>query len=93
MGVKLKKKGNTRIVQENGKTSVWFHQTEIVSINDKEITLRTGGHRTATTKNRMNQTAQEYGLGFHVSQKDYEWSISKGGQVIPFDSREIILNR
>ena len=39
------------------------------------ITLNSGGYRTATTKRRMNEVSEEYDLGFKVYQKNFDWYI------------------
>lgn len=57
---------NTTITQEGGYTVVTLHKTRIVRFNEKEVILNTEGWNTATTANRMNQTANEFGLGFKV---------------------------
>lgn len=64
---------------------VQYHQTVVVS-RDAEgtITLDSGGWRTATTKTRMNQAANQFGLGFQVYAKRGEWFVSYRGEDIPF---------
>ena len=52
---------------------VRYHDTDVVSFGLIECLLDTGGWYTPTTKKRMNQTAQEYGLDFHVFQKKQPW--------------------
>ena len=76
----------TRVTRENGITTVRYHATDVVSFDDVTITLRTGGWKTVTTKARMNQTANEYALGFHVFQRDFEWFVKTKAGVIPFSS-------
>ena len=61
---------------DDGTTHVTYHGTRVVSVNDTTITLRTGGGRTATTKLRMNQASNQFGLGYRVFQKDYEWYVN-----------------
>jgi hypothetical protein len=39
------------------------------------VRLDSGGWRTATTKRRMNQTADAYGLGYRVHQFEYAWYV------------------
>ena len=73
MAVALAKKVGTSVRRyvANGTeyTAVKYHQTEIVIFSDKGILLDTGGWETATTKRRMNQVSDIYGLGFHVYTK------------------------
>ena len=55
--------------------TVTYHQTQVVEAGPSIIYLRTGGWRTATTKARMNQTSNQFGLGFEVFQKDFDWFV------------------
>lgn len=60
-------RNNTRFhAIENG-IEVLLHNTVIFRRVGKRITLDTGGFFTATTRNRMNQVANEFGLPFSVS--------------------------
>jgi hypothetical protein len=65
----------TTIYAEGGYAKVKYHNTDVVSFNDKEIILNTDGWRTPTTKTRMNQTSRQFNLGFNVYQKDWEWYV------------------
>jgi len=65
----------TKIYREGEYTKVKYHNTDVVSFNDKEIILKTGGYKTNTTKTRMNQTSRQFNLGFNVYQKDFEWYV------------------
>ena len=75
--VELKNKGNTKIYQthEHGEdfTVVRLHSSDIVKFNDSRVILDADGWYTVTTKQRMNQAAREYNLGFWVYQKDRVW--------------------
>ena len=63
----------TNIRSEEGQTIVRYHNTDVVKFNCCVIDLNTGGWDTATTKVRMNQTSNQFNLGFKVFQKDYQW--------------------
>ena len=65
-------------------THVLYHNTQVVSFNQNTITLRSGGYETATTKTRMNQTANQYYLGFYVFQKDFDWFVDFKGETLDF---------
>jgi len=65
----------TTIKTENGITQVTYHSTVVVEFNHEKITLNSGGWRTATTKTRMNQTSNQFDLGFGVFQKDFDWRV------------------
>ena len=64
---------------------VVYHQTTVVHVQaDKGIKLDSGGWRTATTKTRMNQASNQYGLGFRVYQTGGAWFVTWKGQDLPF---------
>ena len=74
----------TSIVQLEGLTSVVYHNTPVVQFNSDEIVLDSGGWDTRTTKTRMNQASNQYGLGFEVYQVNYTWYVEYKGETIPF---------
>lgn len=65
----------TSIRTENGWTIIRYHSTDVVKFNDKQIILDSGGWLTATTKTRMNQAANQFDLGFHISQRNFKWFV------------------
>jgi len=82
----------TAIEQDEQGTHVRYHSTRVVTIHlNGDVTLRTGGYRTNTTKCRMNQAANQYGLGFHVYQQDFGWFIQVGKLQVPFIDRELTI--
>ena len=70
-----------------------YHGTAVVEWDPEKIVLETGGYRTATTKERMNQAADVYGLGFRVYAKNREWFADFRGETIPFGGRTLTLDR
>lgn len=65
----------------------WFcyHKTTIVkAFKDGRVQLDSGGWKTNTTKNSMNQAANEYALGFRVNQRAREWFVTWKGVELPF---------
>lgn len=68
-------KHKTRVYDENGYTHVKYHQTNVVSFNEDEIILRSGGWQTNTTKLRINQTSNQFGLGIGIKQHKWQWFI------------------
>ncbi len=59
-----------------------YHHTDVVTMRPAhapdlaargyvEITLDTGGWQSATTKARMNQFANQFGIDYHVFQEDW----------------------
>jgi hypothetical protein len=74
-------------------TIITYHFTEVVKFNNDDIILKTGGYFTNTTKNRMNQTSNQFNLGFNVYQKNYEWFCSFKDRVFKFDGNSLVLSR
>jgi len=56
----------TTIAARNGNTTVTYHETAIVEFDLECVILRTGGWDTVTTRRKMNQVANQFGLGFSV---------------------------
>ena len=75
--VRLRKKGNTSVVENHTRVLVTFYKTLIFSWYKTmgSIVLNRGACRywTATTKLRINQCFQEYNLPYHLFQKDGDW--------------------
>lgn len=65
----------TTIATVDGVTSVTYHATTVVKWDKWGIVLDSGGWRTATTKTRMNQAANQFGLEFRVYQEKGEWYV------------------
>ena len=77
-------KGSTTIKTVNGKTSVTYHSTAVVTFDQNLIVLNSGGWFTSSTKNRMNQASNQFDLGFNVFQKDFAWYVGYKGEVMEF---------
>ena len=71
----MSKLGNTKIEVGKDKVEVTFYDTKILVFDHERIKLNSGGHRTKTTKSRMNHLSKRYGLEFTVFQKKKEWSV------------------
>jgi len=84
---------STSVYSDNGVTHCQYHNTRVVSFDSEAITLRTGGWSTVTTKTRMNQASNQFGLGYQVFQKNFDWFVDYHGSVIPFDGNELTLIR
>lgn len=69
----------TTAVCTNGRISVIYSETEIVTRDsdkpDAIITLRTGGWHSVTTKRKMNQASNQFGLGYRVVQRKGNWFV------------------
>lgn len=77
--IELRKKGNTSIKNENSIITVRFHETDIIThdTKNKTIILDSGGWRTPTTKNRINQYLSENNIGLGIFQKKGKWYIAQ----------------
>lgn len=76
----------TSIKTENGKTAITYHSTDVVTFDEKSITLNTSGWFTNTTKNRMNQTSNQFDLEFCVFQKNGNWFVEFQGTTVEFEN-------
>ncbi len=75
----------TSWTEEGAAGCVRYIRTNIVSWTADSITLRSGGWRTVTTKRKMNQASNQFGLGFRVFQHDHDWFVRRpDGGDIPF---------
>jgi len=83
----------TQVLSDGDKTRVFFHDTPVVTFNEKTIELNTGGWRTRSTKVRMNQASQEFGLGFRIFQQKKDWFVDYKSESRPFEAEELTLNR
>ena len=81
----------TTITHNASDTIVTYHSTQVVRFNKKRIILNTGNWFTATTKNRMNQTASQFCLPYVVFQRKGQWFVEWQGNRIPFTSSIIHL--
>lgn len=71
-------KHKTRVFEDDeGYKSVTYRGCPVVTVYPKsnEIKLETCGWKSQTTKTRMNQAANQFGLPFYVFQKDYVWYV------------------
>lgn len=69
--------------------SVVYHSTEVVKATADRIVLNTGGWLTATTKARMNQASQEFGLGYSVYQVNGRWFVDYNG--VTFQIQDVLV--
>lgn len=72
-------KYKTKVEHEQGWTLVKLFKTYVVAFNDEWIVLNTGGWRTQTTKNRMNQASNQFHLGYWVYQSGGNWIVNITG--------------
>lgn len=80
----------TNVRTDNGQTVVRYHSTDVVKFDADTIVLDSGGWQTMTTKTRMNQASNQYGLNYSVYQKEYKWYVDFKGQTFDFEDNMIL---
>ncbi len=83
----------TTVKQEGGTLRVTYHWTDVVTVFDEttekgtewRVKLDSGGWQTPTTKTRMNQTSNQFDLGFYVFQKNFQWYVKIGKDTLEFE--------
>jgi len=83
-------KTGTQVYTDENSTNVIYHGTRVVGFNYKRIVLDSGGHKTTTTKKRMNETSEQFGLGFHVYQKKRNWYVVYREETVPFEDGMVL---
>ena len=89
---------NTQIEQcDDYKTTiVTLHSTDIVKIvrhqnggghSWTDIYLDSGGYNTTTTRRRMNEVSQAFGLGFRVYSKKHQLHVEHKGMIEVFNEK------
>ena len=71
-------KANTKIVSEDNWHSVFYHNTPVLSFNpvERKVKLQNGGFSTQTTKKRINQASELFGLNVQVYQERFVWYVN-----------------
>lgn len=86
-------KHKTSVMVTNGMGTVVYHRTPVVHWDAQKIVLDTGGWFTNTTKSRMNQASNQFGLGYTVWQKDRAWYVRYKDMVHSFSGDTLELTR
>jgi len=74
-------------------TCVTYHSTQIVAFDRHNVTLRTGGWDTVTTRRKMEQASHQFGLNYSVYRDKGESMVRlPDGRVVPLD-REVTFAR
>ena len=81
---------NTKITKSGNETTVTFYNTDIVSFDIETITLDSGGHRTASTKKRLNETSVRFNLGYKVYTEKGYWLVEYDNSVSTFKDGMIL---
>lgn len=74
-------------------TCIKYHDTEIVKFSKSVIRLDIGGRKTNTTKKRMNQASEEFGLGFGIFQRAKTWYVDFKGKEYEFEEDVFLMTR
>lgn len=74
-----KNQANIRVSKELGKSlNVTLHSTIVFSLTGNEVTLSSGGWKTATTKTAINRAFEQCGYSHRVIQKKGLWFVEDG---------------
>jgi len=77
----------TTVGNDKGGLDTTYHKTVVVrTYGNGDIRLNSGGWKTATTKSRMNKFTPD---NVHVWQKNYEWYVTIGETVLPFEDNMV----
>jgi hypothetical protein len=77
---------NTEVINEDGVSIVKLYGHKIAEVGDTWLRIYDGGHRTATTKSRLNAILRAHGNGEGVYQKKFEWFFYDVNGERPFES-------
>lgn len=80
----------TITTDDQGVTRVKYRDTNIVNFHNKGFYLSTDGHKTATTKKKMNQASVDFDLGFKVYQRKNEWFVEWRNETYPFNTNDFL---
>ena len=67
-----------RIIYKDGMEAIRFHNIDILSVKDGVVTLNSGGWKTNTTKDRINQYLNHFDVPFYIQQRNHQWFIAQG---------------
>ena len=59
----------TTVHNEKGNTVVVYYETAVVTFNDEEIILNTGGWWTRSTQDRMNWASKQFDLAYKIQRQ------------------------
>ena len=80
----------TTIIEDQYGGQVTYCSTAILVWGKRDVILSSGGWRTVTTKRKMNQASNQFGIGYGVYQRKGEWFVSWKGQELPFHDGMIL---
>jgi len=79
------KKDNTQVVNIEGVSFVYLYNNLIAMVGDTWLELFDGGHKSNTTKSRLNAILQAHSNGEYVYQKNFNWFVSTKYGDVPFN--------
>ena len=79
------KKDNTQVVNIEGVSFVYLYNNLIAMVGDTWLELFDGGHKSNTTKSRLNAILQAHSNGEYVYQKNFNWFVSTKDGEVPFN--------
>jgi hypothetical protein len=73
----IKRYRNTTVTDDGKYVVVRLHHTNIFGLDRGTggVTLNSGGWRTVTTKKRINECLEEYGIPLRVYQRKFDWYV------------------
>jgi hypothetical protein len=80
---------NTTVSDTAEGKCVRLYETDIFEMEENALVLRHGGHKTATTKRRINQALDASGFDWKVFQQDGDWFVDVNGTTAHWDCRAI----
>lgn len=86
-------KTSTTVTRGKNSVAVRYHATQVVYADENCIILDTGGWFTPTTKRRMNEASEEFGLGYRVYAKKGTWFVDYKNETFKFHNNVRILTR
>lgn len=82
----------TTIAQAGDLIVVTYRKTQIVAFDRRYISLRTGGWDSVTTRRKMNQAANQFGLGYSVYRdKGESYVRTPAGAVVPLTDEVVFV--
>jgi len=74
---------------------VTYHKTDIVEFTGNDIILNHGGWMGVTTKRKINQAANQFGLDVSVYQRKHEWYVATKAVTFawPARSNSVVIDR
>lgn len=59
----------------DGTIEVVLYSTLIIKLNKDQLTLNSGGYRTATTKRYINKYLKQLSISYQIIQRSFQWFV------------------